>query len=68
MSLPPLSPRPDQPLCRWHGNQQVPRVAFGVTAYWPLADGHVLICPMCDMGAPHAGPPVMLDYLKRGHQ
>jgi hypothetical protein len=67
MTLPPMPPRPDGPQCaRCRG----PRVAF--SAGEPGAGAAFLphglrICPTCDMGAPHAGPPVLLAYIKRGH-
>lgn len=64
---PPMPPVPHLPTCSRHGNgPQVPRVAFAWRDGVPLPP--LRICPLCDMGNPSAGPPVMLDYLKRGHQ
>lgn len=70
--LPPMPPRPDNELCRWHSNAMpMHRVAFlggeGREHAGRLPAG-LRICPHCDMGNPSAGPPVMLDYLRRGHQ
>lgn len=28
----------------------------------------VLLCTHCDAGGPNAAPPIMLDYLRKGHQ
>ena len=62
-----MPPVPHMPTCRWHGNQHVPRVAFAWAEGVPVPP--LRICPLCDMGNHGAaGPPVLLDYLKRGHQ
>lgn len=68
--LPPIPPRTDGPQCaRCKG----PRVAFpagapsGIVAQaFPLPHG-LRICPKCDMGGASAGPPVLLEYIRRGH-
>lgn len=62
-----MPPRPDNNTCRWHGNAVVPRIAFEANSRGKLPQG-LRICPHCDMGNPSAGPPVLLDYLRRGHQ
>lgn len=71
-TLPPMPPRPDMKSCRWCPSSRY-RIAFpagqprGVVAQaFPLPDG-LMICVVCDMGNASAGPPVLLDYLKRGH-
>lgn len=67
MSALPVQPeRCDGPQCSRCG---APRVAFpaGGHAVIPLPQG-LRICIRCDMGAPYAGPPVLLDYIRRGHR
>lgn len=72
MNLPPMPPRPDMKSCRWCPSSRY-RIAFDlpprgiITALTPLPNG-LMICMVCDMGNASAGPPVLLDYLKRGHQ
>lgn len=47
-----------------------PRVAFPAGALGAAVNlPHGLrICPQCDMGGASAGPPVLLDYIRRGHR
>lgn len=70
-TLPPMPPRPDMRSCRWCPSSRY-RIAFPanggvVTALMPLPNG-LMICMVCDMANAAAGPPILLDYLRRGHQ
>lgn len=63
-TLPPMPPRTDSPQCTRCGG---PRVAFNAGSAGRLPGG-LRICITCDMGgAANAGPPVLLDYIRRGH-
>jgi hypothetical protein len=62
-SLPDQPPRSDHPNCTRCGTVR-PGFESGSTA---LPWG-VRICVRCDMGATNAGPPVLLEYLRKGHQ
>jgi hypothetical protein len=55
-TLPDQPPRSDHPNCTRCGTAR------------PSLSGGVRICVRCDMGATNAGPPVLLDYLRKGHQ
>jgi hypothetical protein len=68
-SLPPIPARPDNRECRWHSSP-MPRIAFSAGAIGAavnLPQG-IMICAVCDMVPPHAGPPVLLDYIRKGHR
>jgi hypothetical protein len=68
-SLPPIPARPDNRECRWHGSP-FPRVAFPLGYASPLLPQGMMICAVCDMagGSADAGPPVLLDYIRKGHR